>query len=205
LKFRFSAPKADAAPMQTLARKADAAPMPILALRAFAVMLLALMVVAGCGGTPAPSAAQALVGAPAPALSGQGLTSSGSLDLASMKGKPTVVVFWLNSCPHCQAFVPALQAAWPAVADKANILLVGMPHPDPSAQTTPGFETPQAFVQKTGLTLPTILGDFPTEATTWGFDTVPMVYVLGADHIVRKVLLAPEAKAVVDAVSAPAS
>ena len=30
------------------------------------------------------------------------LTGSGTLDLASSTGKPTAVVFWLNTCPHCQ-------------------------------------------------------------------------------------------------------
>ena len=165
-------------------------------------VLALTMVIAGCGGgNAAPSAAAALVGNPAPALTGPSLTGDGSLDLASMSGKPTVVVFWLNTCPHCQAFVPELQRAWPAVADKANILFAGMAHPDSTVKTPAGYETPEAFVATTGLTLPTLRTDWDTATAAWKFDTVPAVYVLDAGGVVRKVMVAPEAKDVLAAVT----
>lgn len=168
-----------------------------------AAIALAIVIGAcsGSGGTTS-SAAAGLIGQPAPALSGETLTGDGgTLDLASMTGKPTVVVFWLNTCPHCQAFVPAFQAAWPQVADKTNVLLAGMQHPDPNVPSGPGFETTDAFVATTGLTLPTIRADLEQETTDWGFDQVPAVFLLDSDHVVRKVLLGPEVSEVLDAIS----
>ena len=53
-----------------------------------------------CGTDYASSAA---VGNPAPKLSGEALDGSGVVDLASLRGKPTVVVIWSPPCPHCQA------------------------------------------------------------------------------------------------------
>ena len=165
-------------------------------------VLAMAMAIAGCGGgNAAPSSALALVGNLAPALSGPSLTGDGSLDLTSMSGKPTVVVFWLNTCPHCQAFVPELQRAWPAVANKANILFAGMPHPDGTVKTPAGYESPEAFVATTGLTLPTLKADWDTATASWKFDTVPAVYVLDASGVVRKAMVAPETKDVIEAVA----
>jgi thiol-disulfide isomerase/thioredoxin len=168
---------------------------------ALAVVALAGIVAACSGVGSTPTTATGLVGQPAPALSGESLTGGGSVDLASMKGKPTVVVFWLNTCPHCQAFVPAFQAVWPQVADDANVLLAGMQHPDPNVPAGPGFETLEAFVATTGLTLPTIRSDLESATTTWDFDEVPAVYVLDGDHVVQKVLIGPDVTEVLEAIS----
>ncbi len=58
-----------------------------------------------CGTDDANSAA---VGNPAPKLSGAALDGTGDIDLASLRGKPTVVVIWSPPCPHCQAEMPMI-------------------------------------------------------------------------------------------------
>jgi peroxiredoxin len=175
-------------------------PSTVLTALAAIVLVCSLAACSGTGGT-ASSAAAGLVGQPAPALSGESLTGDGgTVDLASMTGKPTVVVFWLNTCPHCQAFMPAFQAAWPQVADKANVLTVGMAHPDPNVPQTPGFETPEAFVATTALSLPTIERPLAEAVDTWGVEEVPAVFVLDGDHVVRKALVGPEPSEVVSAI-----
>lgn len=148
-----------------------------------------------------PPAAEALVGSSAPELSGENLTAEGILDLASMEGKPTAVVFWFPECPHCQENVPALQAAWEEIADEANILTVGMVREDPDLDVTAGFETPRAFVATTGLSLPTVLSDWVTERDRWKLEGVPTVFLLDGDQIVRRVMANPDPSEVVDAVS----
>jgi peroxiredoxin len=153
------------------------------------------------GPEGAPPAAEALVGSSAPELSGENLTAEGTLDLASMEGKPTAVVFWFPECPHCQENVPALEAAWGEVADDANILTVGMVREDPELEVTAGFETPQAFVATTGLSLPTVLSDWVTARDRWKLEGVPTVFLLDGDQIVRRVMANPDPSDVVDAVA----
>ena len=172
------------------------------ALRGAAPILLLLTVATACGssqGVPTP-AAQSLVGSAAPDLSGDSLVGDGQLDLASLTGKPTAVVFWLPSCPHCQETMPALDAAWPQVEDRANVLTVGMDRPD-SGPAQEGFESPQAFVETTGLSLPTVVADAATETERWKIETVPMVFLLDAGHVIRSVLVGPSASDIVEAVS----
>lgn len=154
------------------------------------ILLLALvpMVAVACGGStddagPGPAT---LVGSKAPALSGPDLTGTGSIDLASMAGKPTVVVFWLYACPHCREFVPAFQAAWQEAAPDANVVTVGLTYDDPSKiQADPGYDSPEAFVRSTGLALPTIESTMRSQSAAWDLQTMPTVFVLGPDLTVR--------------------
>jgi peroxiredoxin len=147
---------------------------------------LAAIVLAACNPSAASNAGT-LVGSAAPALSGRDLTGTGVTDLASLEGKPTAVVFWLNTCPHCQNELPEVQKAWPAVADQANILTVGMLNPDVTAE--PPYESTSAFVAATGLTLPTIDYDARDAVENWGLQGVPAIFILDKRHIVQAVFL----------------
>jgi len=148
--------------------------------------LTAATVLAACRPEVA-SQAGTLVGSQAPALSGADLTGTGITDLASLTGKPTAVVFWLNTCPHCQKELPAVEKAWPPLAGIANILTVGMLNPDVPGQ--PPYETPQAFVAATGLTLPTIEYDARDAVENWGLQGVPAIFILDSDHVIQAVYL----------------
>jgi len=141
---------------------------------------------ASCNPAPA-SEAGTLIGASAPSLSGPDLTGTGVTELASLEGKPTAVVFWLNTCPHCQNEIPQVQAAWPAIADRANVLTVGMLNPDLAAE--PPYESTRAFVAATGLTLPTIDYDAREAVENWRLEGVPAIFVLDEGHIIRAIYL----------------
>ena len=153
---------------------------------ALSLGIAAAIGLAACNPTPA-SDAGTLIGSPAPGLAGPDLTGAGVTDLASLEGKPTAVVFWLNTCPHCQNELPEIQKAWPAVADQANVLTVGMLNPDVAGE--PPYDTTQAFVATAGLTLPTINYDAFEAVENWGLEGVPAIFVLDEGHIVRAVFL----------------
>jgi thiol-disulfide isomerase/thioredoxin len=150
------------------------------------LLIAAVFALAACNPTAA-SEAGTLVGSPAPALAGPDLTGAGVTDLASLEGKPTAVVFWLNTCPHCQDELPEIERAWPSMADRANILTVGLLNPDVAAE--PPYESTQAFVAAAGLTLPTIDYDAYDAVENWGLEGVPAIFILDADHIVQAVFL----------------
>jgi thiol-disulfide isomerase/thioredoxin len=152
-------------------------------------IVFALFVVVGFvgGGGDAPQARD-ITGEPAPPLAGPALDGDGTIDLASLKGRPTVVVFWLPWCEHCRELLPELDAAWKAASPDANILTVGMEYDDPDSEPPPGFENAGSFVETTGLDLPSIAGDWDRGRDDWGFRSVPTVFLLDADHVVRDVV-----------------
>ncbi len=165
-----------------------------------AMIAFVAVTVVGCSSTQ-PSASQStpdLVGLPAPELAGPQLTGEGELSLSSLEGEPTAVVFWFAQCPHCQETLPALDEAWNE--DDANILTVGMEHPEADIEAPPGFEGPQEFVATTGLSLPTILGDWERSVADWGLGGVPTVFLLDADHVVRQVLVGPDAAEIIEGI-----
>jgi len=176
-----------------------------------AIVLIALVLVtaAACGGSdqdPAPNPAT-MVGVKAPALSGPNLAGDGTVDLAELTGKPTVVAFWLYACPHCKAFIPALQDAWNEASPDANIVTVGMEYDDPSKiEPDEGYESPEAFITSTGLTFPTVTGTFSTEAAAWHIQSTPTVFVIGPDGTITAAFDGePDPQEILDAVAACAA
>ncbi len=127
-----------------------------------------------------------MVGSIAPALSGDDLTGTGVTDLADLTGKPTAVVFWLNTCPHCHEQLPEIEAAWPELSADYNVLTVGMLHPSEPGEA--GYETLAAAVETMGLTMPTIDGEFDALSSQWTFDSVPVVYILDDELLIEDVL-----------------
>jgi cytochrome oxidase Cu insertion factor (SCO1/SenC/PrrC family) len=157
---------------------------------AFARRLLLVVILLGaaaCSSTSASTGADSLIGRPAPPLSGVDLTGTGVTQLAELSGKPTAVVFWLNTCPHCQNELPRVEAAWPALSGKANVLTVGMLNPSVAAE--PPYDTTAGFVAASGLTMPTIDVAWADVADAWGLQGVPTTFVLDSAHVVRHVYL----------------
>ena len=127
-----------------------------------------------------------MVGDQAPELTGNDLTATGVDELADLSGEPTAVVFWLNTCPHCQDSVPAIQDAWENLDDKYNILTVGMTNED--VEGDPGFETPEAFVASVGLTLPTVDYTWQQAQADWQVSGVPITFILNDQHLIEDVI-----------------
>lgn len=165
--------------------------------RPLALIAITLLLLAACGGSSSGGTDHSLIGKTAPVIQGQSVTTGGSVDTSQSNGKPTVVVFWMNTCPHCQAFIPELVKAWPGVADKANVVTVGMQNP--SVEGGAGYETTDAFIRTTGLTLPTVIGDLDADTKAWDFDAVPMAFIIGPDNVVTKAIKSPTAADLVKA------
>ena len=145
------------------------------------LFLLALGSCSEAEGNP-----MSLIGTQAPELTGNDLTGTGVDDLTDLNGEPTAVVFWLNTCPHCQDSVPAIQDAWEELEGKYNILTVGMTNED--AEGDPGFETPEAFVTSTGLTLPTVANTSQQAQADWSVSGVPITFILSDQHLIEDVI-----------------
>jgi thiol-disulfide isomerase/thioredoxin len=149
---------------------------------------------AGCStgsGTscPAPAAKGSgpgsMVGQPAPSTVGPNLTGTGTLDLAAVSGKPTAVVFWLNTCPHCQAALPAVNRLAAKLGPDRQIVTAAI---DIGAKGSKGFETPAAAVKTLGLEMPTVLVTRDL-ADRWKVSSTPTAFVVDSGGTIRRVLV----------------
>jgi len=125
--------------------------------------------------TPKQSGPRSLIGTPAPATVGTNLTGSGTIDLADSNGEPTAVVFWLNTCPHCQATLPGVEALSRKLGNAGQILTGAI---DLGAKGADGFETPALITREL--------------ADQWKIDSTPTAFVVDAQGTIRAVVLPSE-------------
>ncbi|HEV2311145.1 MAG TPA: TlpA disulfide reductase family protein [Acidimicrobiia bacterium] len=127
----------------------------------------------------------------APPLSGRNIAGSGQVDLASYVGKkPVVVVFWLNTCPHCRRDLPKINAYQQKLGKQAQIIGAAL---TPALSAAPkGFETPAAVIKRLHLTMPTVLYDSHAALNPapgeWAVAQTPTAYVISSTGTISAVL-----------------
>jgi len=138
-----------------------------------------------CQAPGAPgSGAKALIGSPPPTTTGKDLTGSGTVSLSSLLGEPTAVVFWLNSCPHCQKALPAINR----LSSRLNGEQVVTAAIDAGVKGPKGFETPAAAVKTLRLRAPTILVANDVAKNEWHVATTPTAYIIDSAGVIAQVL-----------------
>lgn len=88
------------------------------------------------------------VGALAPRFSLPYLTSSGTLNLATLRGRPIVLSFWASWCEPCKAEAPTLERLYKIYA-KRGVVFVGIDTNDAEADA-------RHFVKTHGITYPVV-------------------------------------------------
>lgn len=135
---------------------------------------------------PGPSGIDpnSLIGSNAPALSGKNLTGKGTLDLSSIITRPTAVVFWLNSCPHCRKAMPDVNRLGKKIGPNAQIVSVAINagHKGPK-----GYETPKAAAKTMHLTIPTILAP-ESQTRAWQVASTPTAFILDSNGVITQVI-----------------
>ena len=123
-----------------------------------------------------PADTPALVGQRAPGfvLDGLGTTTS-SVALASLAGRPVVVNFWASWCVPCRTEMPALEAAHRRFGGR--VAFVGVDHQDDRASAV-------QFVAQTGVTYESGFDAQGTVAAAYCLYGLPTTVLVSADGVV---------------------
>lgn len=110
------------------------------------------------------------VGSLAPAFTLARLDGSGTMSLASLRGRPVVLNFWSSSCVTCKSEAPVLERDWTRYRPR-GVVFLGVDYNDlaPDART---------FVAAHGLTFPILKDDSGSVTNNYGVAQAPETYVV---------------------------
>ena len=113
----------------------------------------------------------AKVGGPVPNFTLKRLEGSGTISLASLRGKPAVINFFASWCGPCKAEAKILESA--SQQYKGRISFLGIDYHD---VTSDG----RRFLQAHGITFPTVQDGSGTIGDKYGLTGVPETFVVNA-------------------------
>jgi len=140
----------------------------------FRSLLLALLLLAACGGEPA---SKLNLGDPAPAFRTQRL-GGGDVDFPSAAtGRPLVIRFWADWCRYCEPEMKAIDAVYRRHKEKGLEVFAINAGQDQG--------TVEAFIRKLGVTYPILLDEKSSIAKRYGVVGLPTTYFVDAKGVVR--------------------
>jgi cytochrome c biogenesis protein CcmG, thiol:disulfide interchange protein DsbE len=111
------------------------------------------------------------LGGPAPTFSAKRLQGDGSIDLASLRGKPVVLNFFASWCEPCKAESKVLEQASRQYADR--VVFLGVDYHD---VTSDG----RKFLRAHDITYPTVQDGSGKVGDLYGLTGVPETYFIDA-------------------------
>jgi len=135
-----------------------------------AALVACLLLLVGCTAGPR----RADVGKPAPGFEAPSIAEGQRVDLASFRGRPTLVNFWGSWCDPCRKELPRL-----VEAERSGIAVVGVAVRDSRRRA-------REMLAEFGATWPS--ADDPDEsiARRWGVGTsFPVTYAVDATGVIR--------------------
>lgn len=143
--------------------------------RRFAIAVLAIVIASIMALVPVSAAVP--VGSKAPGFKVTALDGK-SIGLADLMGKPTLVVFWANWCPHCRNELPVVEKLYKDLGPKGvNFIAISL---------DTGSEPAQRLVRDGKASFPiAVVGASSDVARSYDITGIPAVFVLDKDGIVK--------------------
>jgi cytochrome c biogenesis protein CcmG, thiol:disulfide interchange protein DsbE len=110
------------------------------------------------------------IGGPAPAFSLKRVDTSGTLDLASLRGKPVVLNFWASWCVPCKGEATMLEQASREYRSQ-GVVFLGVDFHDVTGDA-------RKFLEHHGVTYPTVQDGSGSVADRYGVSAVPETYFI---------------------------
>jgi cytochrome c biogenesis protein CcmG/thiol:disulfide interchange protein DsbE len=146
-----------------------------------AVSVVIVLVLAGVLAWRIASSGGVTAGEPAPPLTLRRLDTTGTLSLASLRGKVVAINFWASWCGPCRDEAPLLERTWRENRAKGFVLL-GVDANDSSGEA-------RKFMRKHGLTYPIVHDAHGSTLGHWGVPGLPTTFVVDREgRVVAKVL-----------------
>jgi len=133
--------------------------------------------------TPAPSGSVSpfpLVGKPAPTLTAPQV-GGGTINLATLLGKPVWVVFTATYCPPCRDEYPVMNGFAARYADTGLVVI--------AIHVREGQQTVAPFVSSLNVGFPVGLDEDGSRARAWDAAVLPVHYFIDAQGVVRDAAL----------------
>ncbi len=108
------------------------------------------------------------IGGPAPVFSLKRLDGGGSVDLASLRGKPVVLNFWASWCPPCKSEATALETAYRHYKGQ-GVVFLGIDYHDVSSDA-------RTFLNHHGVTYTTLEDGSGMIGDRYGVLALPETY-----------------------------
>lgn len=124
----------------------------------------------------------AAVGSPAPDFELQDLNGN-IWRLSSLKGKVVFINFWASWCPSCNTETPYKEILNKKMQGRPFQMLGVLYRDDPKDAV--------AYVQKHGLTFPSLMTPEDTVARHYGITGIPETFIIDKDGIVREKIVGP--------------
>lgn len=102
----------------------------------------------------------------------------GEIDLENYKGKPVLVKFFTETCPHCRKAAPFIEEMHKKYSDK-GLIVIGISVKDTK-------ESAQLFAKENNLTFMMAYNGRKI-ARNYGISGVPFIYLLDKSHNLSKV------------------
>lgn len=145
-----------------------------------AVLALVVLAVFGLSGS------KTAIGRVAPALPADRLSGT-SVSLASLHGRPALVVFWASWCTPCEQEAPALERFSRTLNGQATLVAVNW--------SDPSLSGAKAFVKRFSWTFPVLRDPNETSGQKYGVSGLPTTYAIDSSGRIRDTLRGPQTQA----------